>query len=223
MKISRTTTIEYRTRWPLTIFNLWRRIRKIRRRHLCRLWKIHYGINVSRQTVHPSLVQRGYWARGIHLPTRLAVSHRVSWLCWARGGGGGVKGCCSDTGYNVVFRTRGRCTLDRKDGRQIVRGLSGGSLRHYCIQEPAPCDGGSVVVWVGIYKGRKTSLVAPDGNSTPSCSWTFWKTSAFHTKEELMETTFGCKTTTFAHIWLLQWNNFLKHMGWCWYHDPLAP
>ena len=36
--------------------------------------------------------------------------------------------------------------------------------------------------------------------STPSCSWTFWKISAFHTKEELMETTFGCKTTTFAHI-----------------------
>ena len=27
--------------------------------------------------------------------------------------------------------------------------------------------------------------------STPSCSWTFLKTSVFHTKEELMETTFG--------------------------------
>ena len=49
---------------------------------------------------------------------------------------GGVKGCWSDTGYYVVFRTRGRCTLDRKDGRQIVRRLSGGNLRHYCIQEP---------------------------------------------------------------------------------------
>ena len=69
---------------------------------------------------------------------------------------GGVKGCWSDTGY-VVFRTRGRCTLDRKDGRQIVRRLSGGNLRHYCIQEPALCDGGSMVVWVGIHKGGKTS------------------------------------------------------------------
>ena len=68
---------------------------------------------------------------------------------------GGVKGCWSDTGHYVVFRTRGRCTLDRKDGRQIVRRLSGGNLRHYCIQEPALCDGGSMVVWVGIHKRRK--------------------------------------------------------------------
>ena len=59
--------------------------------------------------------------------------------------------------------------------------------------------------------------------STPSCCWTFQKTSAFHTKEELMETTFGCQTTTFAHIQLLQLNTFLKHMGRCWHHDPLAP
>ena len=36
--------------------NLCRRIRKIRRRHLCRWWIMHFGINVSRQTVHPSLV-----------------------------------------------------------------------------------------------------------------------------------------------------------------------
>ena len=51
---------------------------------------------------------------------------------------GGVKGYWSDTGYiYVVFRTRGRCTLDLEDGRQIVRRLSGGNLRHYCIQEPA--------------------------------------------------------------------------------------
>ena len=34
-----------------------------------------------------------------------------------------------------------------------------------------------------------------------------------------METTFGCKTPTFAHIWLLQKKNSLKHMGCCWYHD----
>ena len=59
--------------------------------------------------------------------------------------------------------------------------------------------------------------------STPSCSWKFWNTSTFHTKEELMDTTFGCKTTTFAHIWLLQWKNSLKHMGRCGYHDPLSP
>ena len=44
---------------------------------------------------------------------------------------GGVKGCWSDTGYiYVVFRTKGRCIFDCKDGRQIVRRLSGGSLRH---------------------------------------------------------------------------------------------
>ena len=76
---------------------------------------------------------------------------------------GGVKGCWSDTGY-IVFRTKGRCTLDRKDGRQIVRRSSGVNLRHFCIQEPALCDGGSMVVWVGIHKGGKASLVAPDGN-----------------------------------------------------------
>ena len=161
---------------------------------------IHYGFNVSRQTVHPSLVQRHYWVRGIPLPTRLAVSHRVARPSWARG----RKRLLVGHWLYVVFRTRGQCTLDRKDGRQIVRRLSGVNLWHYCIQEPALCDGGSMVVWVGIHKGGKTSLVAPDGNVNASCSWTFWKTSAFHTKEELMETTFGCKTTTFAHIWLLQ-------------------
>ena len=116
---------------------------------------------------------------------------------------GGVKGCCSDTGYNyVVFRTRGRYTLDRKNGRQIVRRLCSGNLRHDCIQESALCDGGSVVVWAGIHKGRKKRY----GNwwlrmetSTSSCSWTFWKSTAFHAKEKLMETTFDCKTKTFAY------------------------
>ena len=87
-------------------------------------------------------------------------------------------------GLCVVFRTRGRCTLDRKDGRQIVRRLSGGNLRHYCIQELALCDGGSKVVWVGIHKGGKMWLRIE--TPTPSCSWTFWKTSACHTKEELI-------------------------------------
>ena len=75
---------------------------------------------------------------------------------------GGVKFCWSDTGYNV-FRTRGRCTLDRKDGRHCPA-IKWWELRHYCIQAPALCDGGSMVVWVGIHKGGKTSLVAPDGN-----------------------------------------------------------
>ena len=98
--------------------------------------------------------------RGIPLPTRLAVSHRVSRPRWARG----RKRLLVGHWLYVVLRTRGRCTLDRKDGRQIVRRLSGGNLRHYCIQEPALCDGGSMVVWVGIHKGGKTSLVAPDGN-----------------------------------------------------------
>ena len=56
---------------------------------------------------------------------------------------GGVKGCWSDTGY-MLSAGRERCTLDRKDGRQIVRRLSGGNLRHYCIQEPVLCDGGSM-------------------------------------------------------------------------------
>ena len=122
--------------------------------------EVYTGINVSRQTVHPSLVQRGYWARGIPLPTRLAVSHKVSRLRWARG----YKTLLLGHWLCVVFRTRGRWTLDRKDGRQIVRRLGGGNLRHYCIQELALCGGGSVVVWAGIHKGRKTSSVAPDGN-----------------------------------------------------------
>ena len=107
-----------------------------------------------------SLVQHGYRARGIPVPTRLVVSHRVSRLRWARG----RKMLLLGHWQYVVFRTRGRCTLDRKDGRQIVRRLGGENIRPYCIQELALCDGGSVVVWAGIHKGRKTSLVAPDGN-----------------------------------------------------------
>ena len=58
----------------------------------------------------------------------------------------------------------GAAPLIVKIGRQIVWRLSGGNLRHYCIQEPALCDGGSMVVRVGIHKGGKTSLVALDGN-----------------------------------------------------------
>ena len=57
---------------------------------------------------------------------------------------GGVNGCWSDAGYMLT------------SGRQIARLLSGGNLRHYCIQEPTLCDGGSMVVWVGIHKGGKT-------------------------------------------------------------------
>ena len=154
-----TTTLD--DHWQV---NLCHRIGKILTGHLCRLWRIHFGINVSRQTVHLSLVQRSYWARGIPLPTHLAFSHQVldfagllrHWL-------------------NVVFRTRGRCTLDRKDGTQI----GGGNLRHYCIQKPALCDGGSVVVWAGLHKGRKRHRWLRMETSTPSCSWTPWKTNAF--------------------------------------------
>ena len=64
----------------------------------------------------------------------------------------------------VVFRTRGRCPLDRKYGRYIVRRLNRVNVRHYFIQESALCDGGLMVVWIGIHKGGKTALVAPDGN-----------------------------------------------------------
>ena len=191
---------------------------KKRRRHIL-VCEEYIMESTFLQTVHPSLVQRDYWARGILLPTHLAVSHRVSRLRWAMG----RKKLLLGHWLYVVFRTRGCYTLDRKDGWQIVRRSGGGNLRHYCIQEPALFDGGSVVVWVGIHKGGKTSLVAPDGNVNAFMSWTFWKTSAFYTKDELMETTFGFKTSSFAHIWLLQWNNFLKHMVWCWYHVPLAP
>ena len=72
--------------------------------------------------------------------------------CLDLAGLGGVKRCWSDTGYMLssLFRTRGRCTLDHKDGRQLVRRLSGGNLRHYCIQEPALCDGGLMVVVVAV-------------------------------------------------------------------------
>ena len=83
--------------------------------------------------------------------TRLAVSHRVSWPRWASG----PKRLRIGHWLYVVFRTR-RCIFDRKGGRQIVPRLSGGNLRHYCIQEPALYDGGSMVVWVGIHKGGKT-------------------------------------------------------------------
>ena len=84
---------------------------------------------------------------------------------------------------------------------------------------------GGVKGWCGsvFIKEEKRHWWLRMETSTPSCCWTFWKTSAVHTKDELMEITFGCKTTTFAHIWLLQWKSFLKHMGRCWYHDPLAP
>ena len=99
---------------------------------------------------------------------------------------------------------RGRCTLDRKDGRQIVRRLSGGTSeitvftnRLYVMA--AQWWYGSVFI-----KEEKRHWWLRVETSTPSCNWTFWKTSAFHTKEELVETTFGCTTTTFAHIWLLQ-------------------
>ena len=105
--------------------------------------KIHYGINVFRQTVSSEfgLYVVTELPRGIPLPIYTpAVSHRVSRPRWARG----RKRLLVGHWLYVVFRTRGRCTLDRKDGRQIVRRLSGGNLQ-YCIQEPALCDCGSMV------------------------------------------------------------------------------
>ena len=77
---------------------------------------------------------------------------------------GGLKGCCSDTGYMLPSGREGAAPLIVQMEKQIVRRLGGGNLRHYCIQEPALCIGGSIVVWVGIHKGGKTSLVALDGN-----------------------------------------------------------
>ena len=77
-----------------------------------------------------------------------ALLFLIEFLDLAGLGGGGRKRLLVGHWLYVVLRTRGRCTLDRKDGRQIVRRLSGGNLRHYCIQEPALCDGGSMVVWV---------------------------------------------------------------------------
>ena len=213
---TRTTTIDYQTRWHRQV-NLCRRVRKIRRSHLCRLWRIHYGINVSRQTVHPKLVQRGYWARGIPLPTRIAVSHRV--LDFA--GLGGVTGCCSDTGYMLSPGREGAAHL-------IVKMADILSVDYRWWEPPSLLYSGTGSMWWRLsggrdrYSQRKKNVIGGSG----------WKRQRLHVaghsgnlclphQGSLMETTFGCKT--FAHIWLLQWNNFLKHMGWCWYHDPLAP
>ena len=111
-----------------------------------------------------------------------------------------------------------------KDGRQIVRRLSGGNLRHYCIFRNR--------LYVMVAQWWCGSVFIHEENVIGGSGWKHLrlhvaghsgKTPTFHTKEELMETTFGCKATTFAYIWLLQWKNLLKHMGRCWYHDPLAP
>ena len=96
---------------------------------------------------------------------------------------GGVKGCWSDTGYMLSSGREGAAPLIVK----MEDRLSGGNLRHYCIQELALCDGDSMVVWVGINKDEKRHWWLRMETSTPPCSWTFGKTSAFHTKEELME------------------------------------
>ena len=70
-----------------------------------------------------------------------------------------------------------------------------------------------MVVWFGIHEEEKRHWCLRMETSTPSCSWTFWKTSAFHTKEELMETTFGCKTTTFAHNMVASVKEFIEAYG----------
>ena len=54
--------------------------------------------------------------------------------------------------------------------------------------------GGWMMVWVVINKGGTRNWWPRMKTSQPSCSWTFWKISAFNTKEELMETTFGWMT-----------------------------
>ena len=140
---------------------------------------------------------------------------------------GGVKGCCSDTGYYVVFRTRVAlhlCSWRWKTDCPAIRWWEPPTLLYSGIRNRR-LYGMAAQWWYGsvFIKEEKRHWWLRMETSTPSCSWTIWKTSAFHTKEELMETTFGCKTTTFAHIWLQQWNNFLKHMDRCLYHDPLAP
>ena len=114
---------------------------------------MHYGINVSRQTVHPGLVQHGYTEQEEY-PYLHALLFLTEFLDFA--GLRGRKILLLGHWLYVVFRTRGRCTIGFKDGRQIVRRLGGGNFRHYCVQESALCDGGSVVVWAGIHKGRKT-------------------------------------------------------------------
>ena len=78
---------------------------------------------------------------------------------------GGVKGCWLDTGYMLSSGREGAAPLilkmeDKLSGDEVV----GTSDIIVFRNRAALCDGGSMVVWVGIHKGGKTSLVAPDGN-----------------------------------------------------------
>ena len=75
--------------------NLSRRIRKIRRCHLYRWWRIHYGINVSRQTV------RRVWFNVVTELEEYLYLHALLFLIefLDLAGLGRVKGCWSDTGY----------------------------------------------------------------------------------------------------------------------------
>ena len=136
---------------------------------------------------------------------------------------GGVKDCWTDNGHMLSSGREGAAPLivkmeDRLSGDSVVGTSDTTVFRNRLYVMAAQLWYGSVFI-----KEEKRNWWLRMETSTPSCSWTFWKISAFHTKEELMETTFGCKTPTFAHTWLLQCKNFLKHLDRCWYHDPLAP
>lgn len=142
------------------LLNLCRRNRKIPTGKLRRLWRRHYGINVSRPTANRRLLEHGYRARRLTKCPRLTVQHKVARLHWAR------EHRRLQLGHwrHVVFTDESRYILDRKDGRLRVRRLRGENLREDCVQESRQGGGGSVMVWGGIHHGGKTSLVVPEGN-----------------------------------------------------------
>ena len=142
------------------LINMCRRERKMPASRLCRLWRIHHGVNVSRQTVHRRLLQRGYRARRMTKCPRLTVRHRVARLQWAR------RHRRWQLGHwrHVIFTDESRYILDRQDGRQRVRRLRGENLRDDCVRETTQGGGGSVMVWAGIHYGGKTPLTVPEGN-----------------------------------------------------------
>ena len=121
---------------------------------LCRLWRIHHGVNVSRQTVNRRLLQRGYRARRMTKCPRLTVRHRVARLQWAR------RHRRWQLGHwrHVIFTDESRYILDRQDGRQRVRRLRGENLRDDCVRETNQWGGGSVMVWAGITLWRKNAI-----------------------------------------------------------------
>lgn len=142
------------------LLNMSRRNRRMPASRLCHLWRRHFGVNVSRETVNRRLVQHGYRARRMTKVPRLTVRHRVARLQWAR------RHRRWQLGHwrHVIFTDESRYILDRTDGRQRVRRLRGENLRNDCVQETNQAGGGSVMVWAGIHYGGKTPLAAPEGN-----------------------------------------------------------